>query len=82
MTMPQPRPIRILGYVAIAFAALDLLSSIAGAHECGRLGRLLGFLSGLRPLTTAWIDSIVGMAVTVFVWGVLVFLPLSVCCHA
>lgn len=56
--MPHNRLFRILAYLAVAFAVLDFVSSIAHAPGCGGLAGLHGLVPDLRMLAIAWIDSV------------------------
>ena len=75
--MPHNRLIRVLAYLAVAFAVLDFVSSLTSAPGCGRLANLLWFIPDLRPLTSAWINYVVGVVSTVFVYAIFAFVVLA-----
>lgn len=77
-TMRRLRLVPVLGYLAVAFAVLDFVSSIIRAPGCGRVAKLLWFIPDLRPLVSAWINSVTGVFSVVFTYAILAFIALAV----
>ncbi len=72
------RLVPALWLLATAFVVLDFVSSITSAPGCGWIANLLWFIPDLRPLTSWWINYVIGVFGVAFVYGILALLVLAV----